>query len=240
MFPQKTKRRKMKINEARGILENQELNRLIDMDDVKSTALKRVEQSGIVFLDELDKICSSSSNSSRGGDISREGVQRDLLPIVEGSTVNTKYGIVKTDHILFIAAGAFSMAKPSDLIPELQGRFPIRVELDVLTKEDFLCILKEPKNAITKQYAALLEADNVTIKYTDDGIDAIADIAFTVNSSNENIGARRLHTIMEKLVEDIAFEAPEGATGEITIDATYVQDKLGEISTNVDLSKYIL
>ncbi len=240
MFPNKTKKRKMKISEARSVLESQELNRLIDMDDVKSTALKRVEQSGIVFLDELDKICSSSSNSSRGGDISREGVQRDLLPIVEGSTVNTKYGIVKTDHILFIAAGAFSMAKPSDLIPELQGRFPIRVELDVLTKEDFLCILKEPENAITKQYAALLEADNVTIKYTDDGIDAIADIAFTVNASNENIGARRLHTIMEKLVEDIAYEAPEGANGEIVINADYVQNKLGEISTNVDLSKYIL
>ena len=167
-------------------------------------------------------------------------MQRDLLPIVEGSTVNTKYGIVKTDHILFIAAGAFSMAKPSDLIPELQGRFPIRVELDALTKEDFLRILKEPENAITKQYAALLKADNVTITYTDDGIDAIADIACTVNASNENIGARRLHTIMEKLLEDIAFDAPENATGEIIINAEYVQSKLKEISTNLDLSRYIL
>ena len=216
MFPNKKKKRKMKI------------------------ALKRVEQSGIVFLDEIDKICSSSTGNSRGGDVSREGVQRDLLPIVEGSTVNTKYGIVKTDHILFIAAGAFSMAKPSDLIPELQGRFPIRVELDALTKEDFLRILKEPENAITKQYAALLKADNVTITYTDDGIDAIADIACTVNASNENIGARRLHTIMEKLLEDIAFDAPENATGEIIINAEYVQSKLKEISTNLDLSRYIL
>ena len=240
MFPNKKKKRKMKISEARGILEVQELNRLIDMDDVKSTALKRVEQSGIVFLDEIDKICSSSTGNSKGGDVSREGVQRDLLPIVEGSTVNTKYGIVKTDHILFIAAGAFSMAKPSDLIPELQGRFPIRVELDALTKEDFLRILKEPENAITKQYAALLKADNVTITYTDDGIDAIADIACTVNASNENIGARRLHTIMEKLLEDIAFDAPENATGEIVINAEYVQSKLKEISTNLDLSRYIL
>lgn len=240
MFPQKKKRRKIKISEARTILENQELNRLIDMDDVKSTALKRVEQSGIVFLDEIDKICSSSSSSSRGGDVSREGVQRDLLPIVEGSTVNTKYGIVKTDHILFIAAGAFSMAKPSDLIPELQGRFPIRVELEALTKEDFLCILREPENALTKQYAALLKADNVTITYTDDGIEAIAEIACKVNSTNENIGARRLHTIMEKLIEDIAFEAPENVTGEVVINADYVHEKLGEISTNVDLSKYIL
>lgn len=239
MFPAKKKRRKMKISEAKGILEVQELNRLIDMDDVKSVALKRVEQSGIVFLDEIDKICSTSSGS-RGGDVSREGVQRDLLPIVEGSTVNTKYGIVKTDHILFIAAGAFSMAKPSDLIPELQGRFPIRVELDSLKKEDFIRILKEPENAITKQYSALLQADNVSVSYTDDGIDAIADIACTVNSSNENIGARRLHTIMEKLLEEIAFNAPEDASGEIVINADYVKDRLGEISTNIDLSKYIL
>ncbi len=240
MFPSKKKKRKVKINEARKILVLQELNKLIDMDTVKNIALKRVEQSGIVFLDEIDKICSSSTGSSRGGDVSREGVQRDLLPIVEGSTVNTKYGIVKTDHILFIAAGAFSMAKPSDLIPELQGRFPIRVELDALTKEDFLCILKEPENAITKQYAALLKADNVEVVYTDDGIEAIADIACTVNSSNENIGARRLHTIMEKLLEEIAFEAPENITGEIIINADYVHTKLNEISTNLDLSRYIL
>ncbi len=240
MFPKKKKKRKMKISEARSIIEMQEVNRLIDMDNVKSIALKRVEQSGIVFLDEIDKICSSSSHSSKGGDISREGVQRDLLPIVEGSSVNTKYGIVKTDHILFIAAGAFSMAKPSDLIPELQGRFPIRVELEALTKEDFLRILKEPENAITKQYASLLEADNVTVKYTDDGIEAIADIACTVNASNENIGARRLHTIMEKLLEDIAFDAPENIQGEVIVDAEYVQSKLKEISTNQDLSRYIL
>ncbi|MDE7168850.1 MAG: ATP-dependent protease ATPase subunit HslU, partial [Mucispirillum sp.] len=239
MFPVKKKRRKMKISEAKSVLEMQELNRLIDMDDVKSVALKRVEQSGIVFLDEIDKICSSSSGS-RGGDVSREGVQRDLLPIVEGSSVNTKYGIVKTDHILFIAAGAFSMAKPSDLVPELQGRFPIRVELEALTKDDFIRILKEPENAITKQYTALLEADGVFVSYTDDGIDAIADIACSVNSSNENIGARRLHTIMEKLLEDIAFDAPENASGEIVINSEYVNSKLGEISSNLDLSKYIL
>lgn len=239
MFPVKKKRRKMKISEAKSVLEMQELNRLIDMDDVKSVALKRVEQSGIVFLDEIDKICSSSSGS-RGGDVSREGVQRDLLPIVEGSSVNTKYGIVKTDHILFIAAGAFSMTKPSDLVPELQGRFPIRVELEALTKDDFIRILKEPENAITKQYTALLEADGVFVSYTDDGIDAIADIACSVNSSNENIGARRLHTIMEKLLEDIAFDAPENASGEIVINSEYVNSKLGEISSNLDLSKYIL
>ena len=240
MFPAKKKRRKMKIREARGVLEIQELNRLIDMDDVKSVALKRVEESGIVFLDEIDKICSSSSGGGRGGDVSREGVQRDLLPIVEGSTVNTKYGMVKTDHILFIAAGAFSMAKPSDLIPELQGRFPIRVELESLSKDDFIQILKEPENAITKQYIALLEADGVFVTYKDDAIEAIADIACKVNSTNENIGARRLHTIMEKLLEEISFDAPENVSGSITIDAEYVHSKLGEISTNMDLSKYIL
>lgn len=240
MFPTKTRKRKMKISEARDILEVQELNRLIDMEDVKKVALKRVETSGIVFLDEIDKICSSSQSSRSGGDISREGVQRDLLPIVEGSTVNTKYGIVKTDHILFIAAGAFSMAKPSDLIPELQGRFPIRVELESLTKEDFIRILKEPENAITKQYAALLSSDGVEIEYADSAIDTIADIACHVNSTNENIGARRLHTIMEKLLEEVAFDAPERASGKIVIDDEYVKSKLDDISKNVDVSKYIL
>ena len=239
MFPPKKKRRKVKISEARGLLEAEELNRLIDMDDVKSTALKRVEQSGIVFLDEIDKIC-SSNHSGKGGDVSREGVQRDLLPIVEGSTINTKYGIVKTDHILFIAAGAFSMAKPSDLIPELQGRFPIRVELDSLTKEDFIQILRTPENALIKQYAALLGADNVKIVYTDDGIEALADIATTVNSTNENIGARRLHTMMEKLLEEVAYDAPEKVEGEVIINADFVKERLGEISSNIDLSKYIL
>lgn len=240
MFPAKKKRRKMKISEARGILEGQELARLIDMDDVRSVAMKRLEQSGMVFIDEIDKVCSSSSSGNRGGDVSREGVQRDLLPIVEGSTVMTKYGMVKTDHILFIAAGAFSMAKPSDLIPELQGRFPIRVELEPLTKEDFIRILKEPENALTSQYKALLEADGVEIEYTDDGIEEIAEIACKVNSSNENIGARRLYTIMEKLLEDISFDAPEKLSGKVTIDAAYVRERLGEISSNFDLSKYVL
>lgn len=240
MFPARKKRRKIKIGEARGILETQELNKLIDMDDVRSTALKRVEQSGIVFIDEIDKVCSASASGGRGADVSREGVQRDLLPIVEGSTVMTKYGMVKTDHILFIAAGAFSMAKPSDLIPELQGRFPIRVELESLTKEDFVRILKEPENALTTQYKELLKADSVEIVYSDDGVEEIASIACDVNSSNENIGARRLYTIMEKLLEDIAFDAPEKHSGKIIINAAYVKERLGEISTNFDLSKYVL
>ena len=230
----------MKLSEARLILEAQEVARLIDMDDVKQVALKRVEQSGIVFLDEIDKICTRDSSSGRGTDVSREGVQRDLLPIVEGSTVMTKYGMVKTDHILFIAAGAFSMAKPSDLIPELQGRFPIRVELESLTREDFVRILSEPQNALTKQYTALLKADNVTINYTKDGIESIAEFAFNVNSTNENIGARRLHTIMEKLLEEIAFDAPEEIKGEIDINEEYVKSHLSSIVANQDLAKYIL
>lgn len=238
IFPSKKKKRKMKISEARSIIESQEMNRLIDMDDVKSIALKRAEQSGIIFLDELDKVCSSGSGG-RGAEVSREGVQRDLLPIVEGSTVMTKYGMIKTDHILFIAAGAFSVAKPSDLIPELQGRFPIRVELESLSKEDFIRILKEPENALTKQYVALLDADGAKVTYTDDGIEEIAAIACDVNANNENIGARRLHTIMEKLLEEISFEAPEKA-GELVIDKNYVLERLGEISSNVDLSRYIL
>ncbi len=240
MFPTKKKKRKMKLSEARLILESQEVARLIDMDDVKQVALKRVEQSGIVFLDEIDKICTRDSSSGRGTDVSREGVQRDLLPIVEGSTVMTKYGMVKTDHILFIAAGAFSMAKPSDLIPELQGRFPIRVELESLTREDFVRILSEPQNALTKQYTALLKADNVTINYTKDGIESIAEFAFNVNSTNENIGARRLHTIMEKLLEEIAFDAPEEIKGEIDINEEYVKSHLSSIVANQDLAKYIL
>lgn len=240
IFPTKKKQRKMKLSEARLILESQEVARLIDMDDVKQVALKRVEQSGIVFLDEIDKICTRDSSSGRGTDVSREGVQRDLLPIVEGSTVMTKYGMVKTDHILFIAAGAFSMAKPSDLIPELQGRFPIRVELESLTRDDFVRILSEPQNALTKQYTALLKADNVDINYTKDGIESIAEFAFNVNSTNENIGARRLHTIMEKLLEEIAFDAPEEVKGEIDINEEYVKSHLSSIVANQDLAKYIL
>lgn len=239
MFPARKKKRKMKISEARGILESQEMNRLIDMDDVKSIAVKRAEQSGIIFIDEIDKVC-SAGGGGKGADVSREGVQRDLLPIVEGSTVTTKYGMIKTDHILFIAAGAFSMAKPSDLIPELQGRFPIRVELESLTKEDFIRILKEPENALTKQYIALLGADGVSVRYTEDGIDAIAATACEVNSSNENIGARRLHTIMEKLLEEISYDAPEEVPNEVVIDKDYVESRLKGISSNLDLSRYIL
>lgn len=240
IFPAKKKKRKMKLSEARSVLEIQEMNRLIDMDDVKSVAIKRAEQSGIIFLDEIDKVCSAGGGHGRGADVSREGVQRDLLPIVEGSTVMTKYGMIKTDHILFIAAGAFSMAKPSDLIPELQGRFPIRVELDSLTKEDFIRILKEPENSLTKQYTALLGADGASVKYTDDGIETIARIACEVNTSNENIGARRLHTIMEKLLEEISYNAPEEASEEVVVDEAYVESRLGKISSDVDLSKYIL
>ena len=239
IFPTKKKKRKIKISEARSILEAQEMNRLIDMDDVKSIAIKRAEQSGIIFIDEIDKVC-SAGGGGKGADVSREGVQRDLLPIVEGSTVMTKYGMIKTDHILFIAAGAFSMAKPSDLIPELQGRFPIRVELESLTKDDFIRILKEPENALTKQYVALLAADGATVCYTDDGIDAIAAIACEVNSTNENIGARRLHTIMEKLLEDISFDAPEDVPDKVIVDKDYVEARLKGISSNVDLSRYIL
>jgi ATP-dependent HslUV protease ATP-binding subunit HslU len=240
MFPAKKKKRKMKISEARTALEQQEVNRLIDMDDVKDVALKRVEQSGIIFLDEIDKICVSHSSGTKGGDVSREGVQRDLLPIVEGSTVNTKYGMVRTDHILFIAAGAFHMAKPTDLIPELQGRFPIRVELDSLTAEDFVRILKEPENSLTRQYTALLGADGVELAFTDDGILRIAQMADELNRSLENIGARRLHTIVEKLLEEISFEAPEVSDMKITVDSEYVDDHLKDIVEDRDLSRYVL
>lgn len=239
MFPTKKKKTKMKVAEARAILEQQEVSNLIDMDEVKSIALKKVEQSGIIFLDEIDKVC-SREGSVKGGDVSREGVQRDLLPIIEGSTVNTKYGMVKTDHILFIAAGAFHVAKPSDLIPELQGRFPIRVELDSLTKDDFIRILLEPENALTKQYKALLGADGVDIDFTKDGIDKIAESATWVNTNHENIGARRLHTIIEKLLEEISFEAPDIQQKQFNLDADYVENVLGEIIKDQDLSRYVL
>ncbi|BAI81603.1 ATP-dependent protease HslVU, ATPase subunit HslU [Deferribacter desulfuricans SSM1] len=240
LFPGKKKKKKIKIKEALEVLEMQEANKLIDMDEVKALAIKRVEQSGIVFIDEIDKVCSRDSGSYKGADVSREGVQRDLLPIIEGSTVMTKYGMVKTDHILFIAAGAFHIAKPSDLIPELQGRFPIRVELDSLTKEDFVRILTEPENALTKQYKALLAADGVEIEYTQDGIEKIAEIATYVNKTNENIGARRLHTIMEKLLEEISFEAPDIENKQIVIDAKYVEEKLTGIIRDENLTKYVL
>ncbi|TCK59532.1 ATP-dependent protease ATPase subunit HslU [Seleniivibrio woodruffii] len=240
IFPAKKRKRKMKISEARSILEMQESARLIDMDDVKDVARQRVQQSGIIFLDEIDKICASGSAGAKGGDISREGVQRDLLPIVEGSNVNTKYGMVRTDHILFIAAGAFHTAKPTDLIPELQGRFPIRVELEPLTAADFIRILKEPQNSLTRQYSALLGADGVELEFTDDGIDRIAEMADELNRSLENIGARRLHTIVEKLLEEISYEAPEVESKKVLVDRSYVDANLAAIVKDRDLSRYVL
>ncbi|MGB9732248.1 MULTISPECIES: ATP-dependent protease ATPase subunit HslU [Calditerrivibrio] len=239
IFPGQKKRRLMKVKDALIQLEQQEANRMLDMEKVKRNALYKVEHSGIVFIDEIDKIC-SREGYTKGGDVSREGVQRDLLPIIEGSTIMTKYGMVKTDHILFIGAGAFHIAKPSDLIPELQGRFPIRVELDSLTKEDFIKILKEPENALTKQYRDLLMADDVEIEFTNDGIEKIAEIATELNKTNENIGARRLHTIIEKVLEDISYEAPFGHFAKIVIDSVFVESKLKTILAKQDLSKYIL
>ncbi|MDY6819993.1 MAG: ATP-dependent protease ATPase subunit HslU [Deferribacterota bacterium] len=240
MFPKRKKRKKMSIKEARKIIEAQEVNKLIDMDEVKNEAIKRVESSGIVFIDEIDKVCSADAANFRSADVSREGVQRDLLPMVEGSTIVTKYGLVRTDHILFIAAGAFHTAKPSDLIPELQGRFPIRVELQSLNKMEFIRILKEPKNALTKQYKALLNSDGVEIYYEDSGIERIAEIAEEVNATNENIGARRLYTIMEKLLEDISFDAPDTDIKKLVINREYVDTHLSEIVSDKDLTQYIL
>ncbi|HDH51623.1 MAG TPA: ATP-dependent protease ATPase subunit HslU, partial [Nitrospirae bacterium] len=233
-LPEKSKRKKVKMPEAMQILAGEEANKLIDMDKVVKEAIERTEQNGIIFIDEIDKIASKSS--AHGPDISREGVQRDLLPIVEGTTVTTKHGPVRTDHILFIAAGAFHTAKPSDLVPELQGRFPIRVELEPLGKNEFLRILKEPKNALTKQYVALLETEGVKINFTGDAIEEIASIAEEVNEKTENIGARRLQTILEKLLEDISFEAPDRKNGALSIDAKYVEDKLKDIVKDEDLS----
>lgn len=238
MMPRRTKRRKVKIPEAREILIEEEAQKLVDMDKVIRTALERVQQSGIIFIDEIDKIV--GRDATGGPDVSREGVQRDLLPIVEGSTVMTKYGMVKTDHILFIASGAFHMAKPSDLIPELQGRFPIRVELKPLTKEDFVRILTEPENALTIQYRALLQTENVDLIFEPEAIEAIAEIAYEVNSRTENIGARRLHTIMEKLLSDISFNAPDFQGQTIRITRQYVLDTLKDIVEDQDLSRYIL
>ncbi|MCD6363217.1 MAG: ATP-dependent protease ATPase subunit HslU [Synergistetes bacterium] len=238
MFPSRMKRRKLKVKEARRVLEQEEAQKLIDMDEVAQEAIRRVEENGIVFIDEIDKIV--SKGSSHGPDVSREGVQRDLLPIVEGSTVITKYGPVRTDHILFIAAGAFHVAKPSDLIPELQGRFPIRVELKPLYKEDLERILVEPKNALVKQYKALLATEGVELEFTPEAISKIAEIALKINEEMENIGARRLHTVMEKLLEDISFEAPERAGTKVVIDENYVLEKLSSIVRSKDLSQYIL
>jgi ATP-dependent HslUV protease ATP-binding subunit HslU len=238
LMPKKTKRKTVKIPEALEILTQEEASKLVDMDKVTSEAIRRVEQSGIVFLDEIDKI--AGRESVNGPDVSRQGVQRDLLPIVEGSTVNTKYGMVKTDHVLFIASGAFHTAKPSDLIPEFQGRFPIRVELSSLTKEDFVRILTEPKNALIKQYEALLATEGVRLKFTDDAVQEIAQIASDVNESMENIGARRLHTILERLLDEVSFSAPEMQGKEVLIDARYVRERLAPILKNEDLSRYIL
>ena len=238
MMPQKKKRRNVKVPEALDIIAAEEAQKLIDMDKVTKTALDRVEQSGIIFLDEIDKIV--GGDSQHGPDVSREGVQRDLLPIVEGSNVNTRYGMIRTDHILFIAAGAFSGTKPSDLIPELQGRFPIRVELDSLGKEDFIRILTEPNNALVKQYTEMMATEDINLSFTEDAVEQIAEVAAIVNERTENIGARRLYTIMETLLEDISFDAPDLEEKKIVIDAKYVEEKLDNIVEDEDLSRYIL
>ena len=239
MLPKRTKKRSVKVSEARRILFEQELEKLIDLEDVTSDALERVEKLGIIFLDEIDKIAGERSQMG-GPDVSREGVQRDLLPIVEGSNVQTKYGMVKTDHVLFIAAGAFHVSKPSDLIPELQGRFPIRVELKPLTEKDFVRIMTEPENALTKQYAALVTADGATLDFTEDGIREIARIAAQVNERMENIGARRLHTVMTTLLEEVLYELPDGTSSRITVDPTMVRERLKAIAEDEDLRKWIL
>ncbi len=238
MFPNKKKKRKVTVEEAREIFKDEEAQKLIDQEEVSYQAIEQVEENGIIFLDELDKIAGRESGS--GPEVSREGVQRDILPIVEGSTVMTKYGPVQTDHILFIAAGAFHVSRPSDLIPELQGRFPIRVELDSLSKENFAEILRQPRNALTKQYEALLATEGINISFTENAIEEIADFAFRVNEQTENIGARRLHTIMERLLEEISFEAPKMEKGDLEINVEYVREQLADVVQDKDLSKYIL
>ncbi len=238
LFGQRTKKRKMRVTEAMDYLIQEEENRLIDMDQATRTAVERAEQSGIVFLDEIDKI--AGREHGHGPDVSREGVQRDILPIIEGTTVNTRYGMIRTDHILFIAAGAFHVSKPSDLIPELQGRFPIRVELHSLTVDDFIRILKEPKSALVKQYSALLETEGIKLTFSEDALEEVARYAATVNDQTENIGARRLHTIMEKVLEEISFEGPDLKKKTVRIDSAYVQKQLAELVKNQDLSRYIL
>lgn len=238
LFPKKTKRRRIKVADAREQLIEQEAQKLVDMDEVHNLARQRTEQNGIIFIDEIDKVASPGGN--QGPEVSREGVQRDILPIVEGSTVNTKYGPVKTDHILFIAAGAFHVAKPSDLIPELQGRFPIRVELDSLTEADFVQILTEPRNALLSQYRALMETEGLKLDFSDDAIKEVARIAAQVNEQTENIGARRLHTIIEKLLEEVSFDAPEIRTDNIEVDTDMVRERLEKIVASEDLSRFIL
>jgi ATP-dependent HslUV protease ATP-binding subunit HslU len=238
LFGQRTKKRKMKVSEAFEYLVQEEESRLIDMDQVTRTAVERVEQSGIIFLDEIDKI--AGRESGHGPDVSREGVQRDILPIVEGTTVNTRYGMVRTDHILFVAAGAFHVSKPSDLIPELQGRFPIRVELKSLTMTDFIAILTEPKSSLVKQYTALLETEGLKLTFTREALDEVARFAFQVNEATENIGARRLHTIMERVLDEISFNAPDMDEKAVNVDADYVKKMLADIVKDQDLSRYIL
>ncbi|MFD1511594.1 ATP-dependent protease ATPase subunit HslU [Lacimonas salitolerans] len=237
-FGQRTVKRKLTVAESHDALIAEEADKLLDEEVVKSTALEAVEQNGIVFLDEIDKVCARSD--ARGGDVSREGVQRDLLPLIEGTTVSTKHGPVKTDHILFIASGAFHIAKPSDLLPELQGRLPIRVELRALTEDDFVRILTETDNALTRQYTALMATEQVTVDFTDDGIAALAKIAAEVNQAVENIGARRLYTVMERVFEELSFVAPDKAGDAVTVDADFVEKNLGELTRNTDLSRYVL
>ena len=238
LMPKKTKKHVVPVPEALEILTQEEATKLLDLDAVTKEAIRRIEQSGIIFIDEIDKI--ASRQGLGGPDVSREGVQRDLLPIVEGSTVSTKYGMVRTDHVLFIASGAFHMSKPSDLIPEFQGRFPIRVELDPLTRDDFARILTEPANALLKQYVALMQTEQITLTFTDDAVAELADVAARVNERTENIGARRLHTVMERLLDQISFDAPEMTEREVTIDAAYVRGKLEAVVKDEDLSRYIL
>jgi ATP-dependent HslUV protease ATP-binding subunit HslU len=240
MGSQKTKTRKLRIKEAFKVLQEEEASKLINEDDIKQSAVEAVEQNGIVFLDEIDKVCKRSDLGGSGGEVSREGVQRDLLPLVEGSTVSTKYGMIKTDHILFIASGAFHLTKPSDLIPELQGRFPIRVELEALSADDFVQILTEPDASLTEQYTALLATEGVSLSFSDDGIKRIAEIGWQVNETTENIGARRLHTILERLLENISFEAPDLTNKVAVIDTKYVDEHLTEFAEDEDLSRYIL
>jgi ATP-dependent HslUV protease ATP-binding subunit HslU len=240
LMPSRTRRRRVRVAEARRLLAQEEAQKLVDMEEVVAQAVRRVENSGIIFLDELDKIAGRQGGGHGGPDVSREGVQRDLLPIVEGSTVTTKYGAVRTDHVLFIAAGAFHVAKPSDLIPELQGRFPIRVELEPLTKEDFVRILTEPENALIRQYVELLRTERVALHFLPEAVEAIAEIAMQVNTSTENIGARRLYTIMERLLDEISFDAPDMPGKELTIDAEYVRLRLSDVVRDQDLSRYIL
>ena len=238
LLPKKSKKKKVKVSEAMEILIEEESRRLIDMDKVAALALERTENSGIIFIDEIDKVAGKQGVS--GPDVSREGVQRDLLPIIEGSSVTTKHGMVRTDHILFVGAGAFHVSKPSDLIPELQGRFPIRVELEALTKDDFIRILTEPKNALTRQYTELMKTEDVALVFADDAVEKIAETAAEVNNSTENIGARRLHTVLEKLLDEISFDAPDMKEKKLVIDAGYVEEKIADIVKDRDLSRYIL